>query len=355
MLAILFIFYILSAVLKSDRIVSTLIRDNKLIAVYQSTELNNTKVRVFGLKDGTTRDIFNSGETFNIVHTNKDSDLVGFDTLDSLKENKNKIWLRLEYRESTNNPTEFSTTNRLRYIDLDTMTLNNDSNFIKFPTAENFPVKGYTVNSITNELGSALYITGGYIYNKTLGSYSFSSSFYKYNFASKEWVDMAYSADGKLKPLAGHKSVVIGNRYLVILGGGGENIYNYNDHNPTISEFNSLYNFTIFDTLTNNWENVNIKTDIFDTNIANFQFEGFSIVEYKDKAIVLGGYIVEQGSNLFRSNEYLGILDFKSKSWNWSPMLNEDGSSYKPLGVGISIQVFNDQFIICTGKLNFII
>ncbi|KXN66076.1 hypothetical protein CONCODRAFT_12157 [Conidiobolus coronatus NRRL 28638] len=351
-LLILFIKSILSDVTKIERLISATIRDNKLIAIYQSLELDVVKVRVFELKDGAITDIFNSKKTYDLDRTDKDFTLVEIDTPDNFKENKNKLWVRFEYFGSVNNPAVSPFTNRVGYINLDDMSLKKDSSFIKFPTDESFPVKGYTINSVTNELGSALYIVGGEIYSIKDNSYSISNSFYKYNLTSKEWVNITYSAEHRLKPLIDHKSVVIDNRYLVILGGRRKNNYNpmsnYNDRDRAISEFNSLYNLTIFDSVTNIWENINIKADIFDTNIANIQFIGFLTAAYKDKIIVFGGYTAEEGSNMFRSNGYLGILDFKSKNWNWSPILNEDGSSYKPNSIGRNIQVVNDQLIICT-------
>ncbi|KXN74321.1 hypothetical protein CONCODRAFT_2706 [Conidiobolus coronatus NRRL 28638] len=103
-----------------------------------------------------------------------------------------------------------------------------------------------------------------------------------------------------------------------------------------------------FDTLTNKWENVKIKASVFETHITTLKFIDFSAITYKDKIIVFGGIAVENQSNSHQPSRHLGFFDFKSKIWNWSPILNEDGSSYKPATEGRSILVFNDQLIICT-------
>ncbi|KXN74852.1 hypothetical protein CONCODRAFT_1917 [Conidiobolus coronatus NRRL 28638] len=233
------------------------------------------------------------------------------------------------------------------------MSLINDSNLIQFPTHENFPVKGYTINTIKNGLGAALYVTGGDLYSKKDRKYSECNSFYKYNFTSKGWVDMSHSVDGKLKPLSYHNSVVIDNRYLVILGGRRRVIYSgFDEYKNPIYEYNSLYNLTIFDTVTSNWENVNINVGIFDTNIVSFQFNGFLATAYKDKIVVLGGSTGVNQSNINIKNGHLGILDLKSKSWAWTPILNEDGSIYGSLRVDGEVLAFNDQLIISSSVFN---
>jgi hypothetical protein len=237
------------------------------------------------------------------------------------------------------------------------MSFKNDSSFIKFPTHENFPVKDYTMNTITNEFGSALYITGGEVYSKKDNNYLECNSFYKYNYTSREWVDMTYSANGKLKPLFDHKSVIIDNRYLVMLGGRRRIVYSTppdNDYDHPEFETNSLYNLSIFDTYTNTWENSNIKTNIFDTHIPTLQFIRFLAIAHENKVIVFSGMAGENRSSTFSSHEYSGILDFKSKNWAWSPLLNEDGSKFLWQMDGEIIQAPNDQLIICTSKLNFI-
>jgi hypothetical protein len=228
------------------------------------------------------------------------------------------------------------------------MSLENGSDFIKFPTHENFPLIGYTLNSISNEFGTALYITGGMLYSKNDETYTANNSLYRYNFMSKGWVDMTYTIGAKLNPLAEHKSAVIDSRYLVILGGRSQIGF------PKFG-FNPLYNLTIFDTFTNNWEIVRISASVFDTHITTLKFIDFSVVAYNDKIIVFGGIAGENQSKFYQPSRHLGIFDFKSKIWNWSPILNEDGSSYKPAKESRNILVFKDQFIVCTGKLSFII
>ncbi|KXN65322.1 hypothetical protein CONCODRAFT_13126 [Conidiobolus coronatus NRRL 28638] len=380
LLPILFISYVLSYTPVVDDIISIVIRDSKLIAIYRTANLYNTKVRIYELKEGTTADIFNSRKTFDFGHSDGSFTLVQLDTPENFPENKNKLWVKFMQSGMARNPAGSPFMNFLGYIDLDNMSLENDSDFIKFPTHENFPVKGYTMNTITNEFGSALYITGGKLYSKKdsdyldnnfvdsglnsnklrdlyryQDSYLDSNSFYKYNFTSKEWIDMTYSANGKLKPISKHKSVVIDNRYLVILGGIRHIIYNstsnHNYYDQPGFEYNSLYNLTIFDTYSNSWENVNIQADIFDTHITTLEFDSFFPTVYKDKIIVLSGYAGENRSKTYRYSGYLGILDLKTKNWIWTPLYNEDGSVIGPDGIYGEIIVFNNQLIICSDVL----
>jgi hypothetical protein len=329
---------------------------------------------VFELKEGTTADIFNSRKTFNFGRTDGRFSLALVDTPDGLQGYKNKLSLKLILTGLLRKPLDSPFINWMGCINLDDMLLENDSDFIKFPTHENFPVKDYTMNTITNEFGSALYITGGKMYSKTdnnysdrylnryLDSYKYSyfnnyidsNSFYKYNFASKKWVDMTHSANGKLKPLSEHKSVVIDNRYLVILGGKRKVVYNstsnYSDPDRQETEYDSLYNLAIFDTYSSTWENSNIKADIFDTHISTLQFESFMAAAHKNKIFVLSSYAGENGSSIFSYNVYLGILDLETKSWTWNRMLNEDGSFNATNAVYGKFIVFNDQLIICTSN-----
>ncbi|KXN74855.1 hypothetical protein CONCODRAFT_111884 [Conidiobolus coronatus NRRL 28638] len=341
----------------ADLIVSTTVRGNKIIAIYYSLKLY-FRVRIFEIKEGTTSDIFNSGKTFDFGHDNQHFVLDHLDIPDSLQEGKNKLWLRFGHGEYPYDLTTYSFMNWAGYINLDDMSLRNDSSFIKFPTDKNFPVRRYKTNIITNKFGSALYVTGGEIYSKKVKDFTAINSFYKYNFTSREWADMTYTTVGKLKPLFDHNSVIIDNRYLVILGGERQiynSTFNFNGRDRPEYEHNTLYNLTIFDTLTNKWDNVNVDANIFDASISKLKFELFIATVYKDKIIVLGGTSRETKSNRYNFNSHIGILDFKYKIWNWFPILNEDGSNYATVSNFGSIQVLNDQLIICSSKLNFII
>jgi hypothetical protein len=335
-----------------ENIVSTTIRDNKLIGIYQISRTSFIKVRVFELKEGAVADIFKSRKLFDLGFKTRDFTLKFLDIPDNLQDDKNKVWLKFDY-QGYRYPYTSQFINWVGYINLSDMSVENGSDFIKFPTYENFPIKGYTTNSIANKFGSALYIVGGELYSKKNDSYTVSNSFYKYNFTTKEWSDMTHSVEDKLKPLYGHKSVVIDNRYLVILGGRRPSIYYSNPSfyikEKPMFEFNSLYNLTIFDSFTNNWETVNIKADILDTKVPTFQFIDFLATVYKDKIIIFGGMVGENGENSFISYEKMGTLDIKSKILSWTPILNEDGSGYKRSRTENGIQVLNDQLIICTG------
>jgi hypothetical protein len=350
----LFLSCFLSLVYNDELLVSSTIRYNKFYTIYQDNELGYIKCKVYELKEGPIIDIINSSKTFGLGDA-KGFKLKFIDVSDSLQDSHNKLWVKSDLDDDIMVYGNSSYMNWVGYISLDDMSLKTDSSFIKFPTEENFPLNSYAVNKMTNESGSALYITGGYIYTKNNNSYPLSNSFYKYNFTSKAWTDMSYSINGKLKPLYNHKSEVFDNRYLVILGGRRRIFYDskldaYDSEYPEF-EYNSLYNLTIFDTLTNSWENVNIKADVFDTDTTSLQFDRFFSTFYEDKIFVFGGLTSNNRSNLSYQNGHLGILDLKSKNWAWSQIQNEYGNSYQPIAAVGDILAFNDQLIIYSGKL----
>jgi hypothetical protein len=357
MIVILLLIYTLAALSEPETLTSSTIRDNKLIAIYSTIKSLNIKVRSYELKEGTTADIFNSRKTVDFGLHDENFALKFLDIPDNLQEDKNKSWLKFEY-QTYSFPLDFPLMKWMGYINLSEMSLENDTDYIKFPTHENFPVRGYTINSIANEFGSALYATGGELYSEKDDRIFVSNSFHKYNFTTKEWMNITYSADGKLRPLTEHKSVVIENRYLVVLGGKRptNNLrYSISEFVNTKFEYYSLYDLSIFDTFTNSWENVNIKPSIFEAKVSTLQFNKFLAAAYKDKIIVFGIDVAENQSYIGSPIRNLGILDLKSKTWTWTPILNEDGSSYEAFRDEKDIHVLNDQLIICTGKLNFYI
>jgi hypothetical protein len=352
MLIILFITYTLSVVSQLERLILATIREDKIIAIYSSPEFNNFNARVFELKEGKTADIFNSGRTFDFGHKYEKVDLDILDIPESLQGDKNKLWLRYSLLESFDNSTAPPLMNWVGYIDLDDMSLKNDSSLIKFPIDENFPVKGYTINRMINGLESALYVTGGELYSKKDNIYLPSSSFYKYNFTSKEWADLTNTVNGKLKPLFDYKSIAIGNRYLVMFG-RRDVIYNLNS-DRTKFEYNPSYNLTIFDTFNNSWESVNIDIKAFNINTKSIQLNDILTATYNDKIIVYVRGDGDSRSNMRDINKYLGILNLESKSWTWSPVQNKYDQRYIQSIYERYLVVFNDQIIIFSGKLNYI-
>jgi hypothetical protein len=348
MLVIQFIVYIISVASDVFRVFSAAIRDNKLIATYNTLDALNTKVIIYELKEGTTQDIFDSRKVFDYGSVDIAFALAFLDFPDDLQSN-NKLWLTFDLRVGEgfiySNVSSFI--NWAGYIDLNNMTLEDGSSLFQFPTHDNFPVGKYTINMITNKSGSVLYVTGGYIRNKNDDKWSASNSFFKYNFTTKEWADITYLASGKIEPVVDHKSVVIDNRFLVILGGNKASSIDS-------SGYYSLYNLSVFDTFTNNWEVINIKPDVFDTSKTGLVFLNFLPIIYNNIIIVFGGTASE---NFTRSanNTHLGILDFKSKDWNWSPILNEDGSEYNSKRNNHNLVILNDQLIILSGKFIIII
>jgi hypothetical protein len=348
---ILFFFYIVCAISGISSLASAIVRDNKLYVICEYY-FDSFELKVYELKDGPTIDIDNSAKYFGLISKLEGFDLKFIDT-SNCKNSDNKLWVRAELRENVAKYGNSSYMNWVGYIDLYDMSLKSDSSF-KLPTSKSFPVTGYTVNTITNGFGSALYIEGGKIYSKKDDRYSDSDSIFKYNCTTKEWIDMNYSINGRLKILAEHKSVIIYNRYLVMLGGVLENSNNdpeKSNINESILNYRSLYNFTVFDTFTSNWEIVTIKPDIFDTSVLEFQFNGFLVSANSDKILILGGAVGKNGEEY--RNSYIGILDYNSKTWTWNPIHGDDGTNFKNR-ISNYLLIYNNQLIVISGILELL-
>jgi hypothetical protein len=353
----LFIHHFLTLISAWESLSSATIRNNKLYTVFQDQSIESVKFKVYELKDGRIADTGNTIQTYELENDFTGFDLEFLDISDDSQDSQNKIWMRAGFNANPNEEKKPSYKHWIGYLNLVDMSLKADSSFIDFPTHENFPMDKHTITNITNQFGPALYVTGGYTQIKNKDEFLYSNSFYKYNFATKEWVDMTYLANEKLKPLVGHKSMAIDNRYLVILGGftekSGEELGRLN-LDETSFNYISLYNLTVFDTFTNSWENVGIKPNIFDTNVATFEFNMFPAVVYNNKIIIIANAAGKSGEKSKNTPSYIGILDYSSKSWNWLPLYNEDGSIYNPTIYDKNIIVYNDQLIIPLGILKFI-
>jgi hypothetical protein len=96
-----------------------------------------------------------------------------------------------------------------------------------------------------------------------------------------------------------------------------------------VFSYNTLYNLTIFDTISNGWENVNTKSNIFNTSVVNFIFNHFLAIVYNDKIIVFGGFVRENETSSVDSSSYMCILDFNSKTWAWKDIFNYEDSGFK--------------------------
>jgi hypothetical protein len=348
---IYFLLYSISVI--AVRFISTAIREDKLYAISKDDSNNSFHVTVYDLKSGLIGDVFSSGTTYSLTKLERGFDLKFFDVPDTLQEARNRLWLKsdqVSYGTGFNN----SNSNFMGYINLSDMTFKADSSFIKFPTAENFPIFGYTMNTITNDLESALYVTGGVVYSKIKDEYISSNSFFKYNFATKEWKDMSLDVKGKLNPVYNHASVVVDNKTLVLIGGKVAKD-STRDSTLIISEddlfkVNSIYKLTRFDTVTNSWESVALNVSLFDRSITTIQLTEFSANFYNNKVFLLGGLVTSNDKQNQDHNSKIGILDYKSNEWIWSPVVNDSGNFYSsPIEAKISL-LFNDQVILTSGK-----
>jgi hypothetical protein len=354
---ILFLYCFLPAISATEFLTSATIRDDNLYTINQHTILDYVKLKVYKLKEGPTIDMLNSEKSFESIHYLKGFRLVFIDILDNSYDSKNKLWVRAELSPDTIHLQNLTYINWVGYIKLDDMSLKTDSSIFQFPTHENFPIKEYTTNKITNQFGTALYITGGLLYSKKDNKYSAGNSFFKYNFTTKEWLDMSYSFNGKSKPMVYHKSVVIDNRYLVILGGYSENgtvaEQNLNNSTNSLIPF-TLYNLRVFDTYTSSWKSINIEPDMFDIGLEQYIFYAFLPTVYKDRVIVLGG-TVASSKPFFGSYSKLGILYYNSKTLIWSPIYSDDDTRLFDNKFGQDSLLYNDQLIIVTGIIKIYI
>ncbi|KXN70725.1 hypothetical protein CONCODRAFT_6655 [Conidiobolus coronatus NRRL 28638] len=327
---------------------SVTIKDNKLYMIYENED-NIYRVVVIDLKNGPISDIFSSGKIYKLGNFFDGFKLKFINNSEILPEDANKLWIKAMPNEIVFD-IDRSFSDWVGYIDLNDMSLKTDTSIIKFPATDKFPLFGYTMNTITNEHGSAIYITGGVVQSKVYNTFMGSNSFFKYNHTTKEWVDMASNYTGILDPIYHHKSLVLDNRYLVLLGGQipknptiNSNLF---DYNSTYFIFKSMYNLTIFDTLTNSWENTAISADIWDNEKRNLGLAKFCAVSYNNKVYVIGGFILKDGVEMGELNLFLGTLDYKTKTWSWNPMFNEDGSKFIYSIVTGDMLVYNEQIII---------
>jgi hypothetical protein len=349
---IYFLLYSISII--AIKFVSTAVRENKLYAISINDLDNSFKVTAYELKDGLIEDVFINGVTSSLTKLERGFDLKFFDVPNTLKEYRDKLWLKAD-QTSSDAKTSSTHSNFMGYISLSDMTFKPDSSFIKFPTDENFPLFGYTMNTIANDRESALYVAGGVIYSKSKDAYISSNSFFKYNFATKEWKDMTSDAKGKLNPVYNHTSVVY-DKTLVLIGGriakDPTKDSTLNISEDGLFKVNSIYNLTKFDTATNNWQSIALNTSMFDSSVASLQLTEFSANFYKNKIYALGGLATSNDRKIPDRNTKVGILDYNTNQWSWSPVFDGSGNVYSSPVEAKSSLVFNNQIILTSGKLN---
>jgi hypothetical protein len=335
------------------RLSSTKILENKLYALYKANEDKSVQLRVYELKEDLIANIFNNGKTFNLTDIDNGFDLVFFDNLNELEKDSNKLWVKSKQYSYGHEYNQLDG-NWIGYINLNDMTLTQDLEILKFPRFDNFPAMGFAMSAITNQYGTSLYVTGGELYSKREHTYLITDSFFKYNFTSKEWIDMKNIVKGKFNPLSNHKSFAIDNRYLIIVGGIiPRSLEELEDSGPNLKnlyEFNSVRDLQVFDTFTNKWENIKLNSTVADTSANKIEFHSYLAKVYKGQILALGGWKSEDGSDSKSINNHVGILDVKSKSWTWTPIVGEDGFDSELQSVHKDFQIFNDQIIMFSGK-----
>jgi hypothetical protein len=213
------------------------------------------------------------------------------------------------------------------------------------------------MNKITDKYGSALYITGGVIYSKSLDTYISSNSFFKYNYTTNEWVDMTSKYSGKLDPIYNHKSMVMDNRYLILFGGimakDPTKEVSLNTNDDGLFKVSSIYKLTRFDTVNNSWDSITVNSSMLDSSIASLHLTKFSTNFYKDKLYILGGFAEINEKQALNLNSKLGILDYKKSQWSWSSLLDNAGSAYNSTVDPKYSLIYNDQIILISGKYSY--
>jgi hypothetical protein len=348
--------FLFSAVATNNFVIDSItVKNNKLYSIYENLNETSWKVFVYDLKNGPISDVFSGGKSYNLLTFRKGFKLKFFDAPEILQEDRNKLWIKaLQIGHGPEIDLSFS--NWMWCINLTDMSLKDDAPLVKFPAVDNFPQFGYSLNTITNELGSALYVTGGVAYSKNDDKYYSSSSFFKYNYTTKEWKDMSANYSGKPAQIFYHNSAVVDNRYLSLIAGFIErnptNAAILDFENKELFKIKSMYNLTTFDTFKNTWESTTLSTNMFDSNIAKLNLINFSVATHDSKVYALGGGVIEDGFTIGQMNQYVGALDYKSKTWSWNPIFNEDGTKFNNTVFAAESLVFNEQIIIpCKFKL----
>jgi hypothetical protein len=355
---LIFIFYIYLFSLAScyNLYISTTIRDNKLYALFRNGDTILNKLGVYDLKEGSISNIVDSGRTIKLPFFGPNIILEYFEMPHNHDKDKDKLWLITKQVQCENYTSKSPYTNWMGYINLNSMSVTDVSSIIKNPPFEKFPHILYTKSMITNEYGSTLYIIGGLVYDKWGNDHIYKNSFFSYNFTTNEWVDMALLSKGKLDPIINPTVTVIENRYLILMGGRVSDNSTRNRNYKSISKNqlinNSPFDFRVYDTFTNSWDNFHIDPSIFDSDISRSGIGLYDLAPkvYKNKIYLPVGYVgvIDSYKNEYISK--LGILDYQSKNFTWSSLYNEDGYDFN---FNVKIQdtaIFNDSMLIITGK-----
>ncbi|KXN65717.1 hypothetical protein CONCODRAFT_12621 [Conidiobolus coronatus NRRL 28638] len=344
MLVYLHIAYLLPTTSFNHNFISTTIRDNKLYTLYENSATEIYQVIVYEVNESLPSYTSTNGTAYSLIKIDRGFRLEFFDPLENIERNHNKLWLISRMYNISEADISSTYLNWVGSINCNDMKFSSVPSPIKNHSLNNFPITGHTINLITNEHGSALYIIGGLIRSNNDIGVAFTNSTFKYNFTTNEWIDLAPLSNGKLIRINSHKTVAINNRYLVSFSG---NIYNSSSLDPssqfTTNEYivnNSLYSLWVFDTLTYIWKNIRIDDNIIDQKLFNLNFSEFSVNLYKNKIYALGGIVTDSESEKSNNYKTLGILDIELKKWSFSNLYNEDGNESTG-GRGIQFHVFD--------------
>jgi hypothetical protein len=324
-----------------------------LYAVYQNYESQKLEVIEYRLKDGLVSDISKSGVTYKLTQMNP---LLKYSFVDvpTYLQDDNKLWLVANYEGMPLNDIDNTYLDWMGYINLTDMSLKPTEIIIKKPYFDKFPSFGFSRDIITNEYEPSLYIIGGSsFYGK-----SYSNVFYKYNFTTNDWVDMASISKNVLYPINGHSTIVVDNRYLYLLGGftvynskiDSDSVFSNDTHFVTGNlKKNSLYNIWIYDIFEKNWEFYHIDIDIFDRGLLDIVISGIYPHYYKENIYLVGVELSDP--KVYRPDKVskFGLLNVKTKKWTWNPLYNEDGSEYNKTELFRDSVIFNDQIILISG------
>ncbi|KXN65718.1 hypothetical protein CONCODRAFT_12622 [Conidiobolus coronatus NRRL 28638] len=339
---------------------STTIRDNKLYTIYNNYKSQKLEIAAYQLNNGIISDISSNGRSYELLSINS---LFKFTFLDVPKnlQDDNKLWLVADQEGPVNIDIENPYSNWMGYIDLTDMSLKPIPSIIKNLKSDRFPIFWFTRSIVTSNHESSLYIIGGSPYTDKNHIVTYSNIFYKYNFTTSDWVNMASISNGFIYPINYHSTLAVDNRFLYVLG--GRSIYNSTvDSNSTFDSDMKLvdskylkettpFNIWIYDIYEKIWKFNNIDIDIFDRGLLNIDIYGYYPQYYKENIYLVGAGL--SNPKFYRPNNItkFGMLDIKTKKWIWAPLINEDGSSYNHKEVFRDSILFNDQLILISAEM----
>ncbi|KXN66263.1 hypothetical protein CONCODRAFT_11931 [Conidiobolus coronatus NRRL 28638] len=335
---------------------SSILKSNKLY-VYESIDYNvkESSVTIYDLKDGPISQIINT--TYRIYNVPKAYTPKLLNLPQGLPdERSDQIWLlggqniNESYNQSIYNTMwagQFTESSNIKF----------DSNFIKKPNFDSFPIGGYSQDIVNINNKPVMYIIGGFISSPDKKTNILTSKVFKYEFNSNSWSDLSESSNSILPPISDHQTVVVDN-FLLVTNGLSPNITTkkypqtapYNSSTSILNYYNKAYKF---DLLSESWSPVSIRTNLDENLYSNGHYmshmHGASLKLYKGSLVA---YTVLYNLKTNNHEPYLALLDYNNWEWHWTHVNTDTGiDNTLQLSFHQSI-VINDQLLLIHGFSN---